>query len=159
MGGLSSSPDPWLPRLTVHQRLTLELALRAGELRRTHDGGTGAPAWPAPWQSLYSLVDRGLLEQGRRRNRHGQWMDTWKITDLGRAALVIVRRPRPVSMGARGRARTRIMVGGFWRETSMPEPEKVDPVALDPRHSRRSQALHASARGTANRPPGNRKVA
>lgn len=92
-------------KLTVHMVEALTSAQHA-PLRRVHRG-PGAARWPAPATTLYALIRRGYLVAGQIRNRDGAVVDTWTITDAGRAALLpreVFRQDRPVYLADHRRA-------------------------------------------------------
>jgi DNA-binding PadR family transcriptional regulator len=83
-------------RLTTPMRDALAAAQHA-PLRRAHRAA-GADPLPAPAATLRALIRHGLLDAGSIRNRHGDPVDTWTITDAGRAALApreVFRQDRP----------------------------------------------------------------
>jgi hypothetical protein len=96
-GDVKGQPRKFV-RLTANMRDVLAAAAKQ-ELRRPPHEGPGARPWPAAWQTLYSLVNRGLLEASVRKNRAGHELEVWTITDTGRQALQppeIFRRERDV---------------------------------------------------------------
>lgn len=111
---------------------TLQRAKRA-ELRRAHDPDKpGTPPWPAPWQALYALERRGLLQRDRIKNKRGIPVDRWTVTDEGRLVLdppmrVVPDRPRRLRVPG---GSTRPMVGGVWEDVRIMEPEPIDTAGL-----------------------------
>jgi hypothetical protein len=85
-GSSANERTPMPPRLTKPMRRTLKEAKAQG-LRRIHQPTPGQPPWPAHPATLHALTRHGLLEQQRKRNRHGWHVDEWRITDAGKAAL------------------------------------------------------------------------
>jgi DNA-binding PadR family transcriptional regulator len=113
-------------KLTAHMADALTSAQHA-PLRRVHRGPGAAP-WPAPPVTLRTLIRRGLIEQDTIRNRDGVPVDTWTITDAGRAALQppeIFRQDRPTFLADHRRAP--------WCDPNGPDDNKDD-YTTDPGH-------------------------
>ncbi len=124
--------------MTPPTRTMLECLQRARKqpLRRCWDGTPGQPPWPAPWQTIYALVDRGWLEATTvPKNKRGHKVTTWTITPAGREALEPTRRTyrdtvRTLNVPG---GSTRPMQLGVWVEVTIPEPEPVESALIGAR--------------------------
>lgn len=143
------------PRLTPHMRHALTTA-RTGEIRRTLTPGPGAPPWPHPAATLYALERHELVVRSERRNRRGEVMIVWAISDAGRQALEpeeIIKTERPLYLAS--------IVGERGDYTpiqrrAMDPLEVTDVRELNTRWCKLARARHSEARGRLNRPPGQR---
>lgn len=141
-----------MTRLTPFMLETLWAAHDRNELLRR----PGDP-WPAPPASLHALVRRDLLTVSERKNRHGDLMVVWAITDAGRLVLhppPVVRVDRPLFLarivGARGDY-TPI------RAKAMDDLEVVDDGELNTAWSVSAVRRHDVARGSLDRAPGSKQ--
>ena len=142
-------------RITVNMRACLELALQTGELRRlVRKEGEPAPDWPLDLHpsTLAALVRRDLLEKGRRRNRAGRWMATWRITDAGR--LVLNPPPKQVEDRDWYLANPGPNRGDYTRDRHHSIDPDLAVVHLSDHWSRAAARRRDAERGTQDRPPG-----
>lgn len=112
-------------KLTAHMRAALTQSVHA-PLRRVHRGSAD---WPAPPGTLHALVGHGLVVTARVRNRDGVAVDTWTITDAGRAALQppeVFRQDRPTFLADHRRAP--------WCDPTEPDLDHKDDYTTDPAH-------------------------
>lgn len=69
-----------------YMRAALEQAARH-QIRRVHEG-PGKPVWEFSPATLHALVRREYLERTESKTKRGAKIETWTITELGKAALV-----------------------------------------------------------------------